>query len=83
VADLKKAIESNDAAAMTRGMDALTQAQHKAAESLYRSQQQTGGPTPGGEAGGGAPGGGSSAGPGGGTQQGDVIDAEVVDEEKK
>jgi molecular chaperone DnaK len=82
VADLKKAIESNDAAAMTRGMESLTQAQHKAAESLYRQQQQppAGGPTPGGEAGGqGAAGGASS----GSSQQGDVIDAEVVDEEKK
>jgi molecular chaperone DnaK len=76
IADVKKAIESNDAAAMNRAMDALTQAQHKAAEVLYRSQQQ-GGP---------APGGGTDAGgPQQGTEQqsGDVIDAEVVDEEKK
>jgi molecular chaperone DnaK len=82
VADLKKAIESNDAAAMTRGMESLTQAQHKAAESLYRQQQQppAGGPTPGGEAGGQGGAGGASS---GSSQQGDVIDAEVVDEEKK
>jgi molecular chaperone DnaK len=82
VADLKKAIESNDTAAMNRGMEALTQAQHKAAESLYRQQQPGGGPTPGD---GGATGGGAQGGPqgGAGQQSGDVIDAEVVDEEKK
>ena len=80
IADLKKAIESNDASAMTRGMEALTQAQHKAAESLYRAQSQPGEPTPGSEPGAGA----SSAGPSGaGGSTGDVIDAEVVDEEKK
>src|SRR4051794_30094188 len=83
---LKKAIESNDAAAISRAMEALTQAQHKAAANLY---QQTAPP------GGGAPGGGSagsgssgSSGPTGraasaGGAQGDVIDAEVVDEEKR
>jgi molecular chaperone DnaK len=82
IADLKKAIESNDAPAMNRAMDALTSAQHKAAETLYRQQQETGS---------------SNAGPGGtgpqseaggasqtaGQPDGDVIDAEVVDEEKK
>jgi molecular chaperone DnaK len=79
VADLKKAIESNDTGGMTRGMDALTKAQHKAAETLYR-QQQGGGPTPGGDAGTG----GDAGAPGGGSQStGDVIDAEVVDDEKK
>jgi molecular chaperone DnaK len=80
VADLKKAIESNDAAEMNRAMEALTQAQHKAAESLYR-QQQPGGPTPGGDAGAGA--GGASGSGATGQPDGDVIDAEVVDEEKK
>ena len=80
--DLKKAIEGNDAAAMSKAMDALTSAQHKAAESLYRQQQQGGGapggagPTPGADTGG-QP----SGEPAGGT--GDVIDAEVVDDEKK
>jgi molecular chaperone DnaK len=81
VADLKKAIESNDAAEMNRAMEALTQAQHKAAESLYR-QQQPGGPTPGGDAGAGAASGASGTGATG-QPDGDVIDAEVVDEEKK
>jgi molecular chaperone DnaK len=82
IADLKKAIESNDAAGMNRTMDALTQAQHKAAESLYR-QQQPGGPVPGGD--GGPESGGAEAAGAATTGQadGDVIDAEVVDEEKK
>jgi molecular chaperone DnaK len=80
IADAKKAIESNDAAGMTRAMDALTTAQHKAAESLYRQQQQ-GGASPG-------PEGEARSGPGTGTDSssapgGDVIDAEVVDEDKK
>jgi molecular chaperone DnaK len=79
VADLKKALESNDAAAINRAMDALTQAQHKAAEVLYRQQQAQpgGGPSPGDA----APGGNAES--GGEAQSGDVIDAEVVDEEKK
>ncbi len=83
MADLKKAIESNDAGEMNRAMDALTQAQHKAAESLYR-HQQTAGPTPGGDSGTGGGAGAAGSAPGGaGQPDGDVIDAEVVDEEKK
>jgi molecular chaperone DnaK len=77
IADLKKAIESNDAAAMNRAMETLTQVQHKAAETLYRQQQQGPGPTPGGDDGG------ATGAPGGTPPSGDVIDAEVVDEEKK
>ncbi len=78
IGDLKKAIESNDAGAMNRAMEALTAVEHKAAESLYRQQQQ-GGTPPEPEAGG------SQAGPGSesGKSSGDVIDAEVVDEDKK
>ncbi len=83
IAELKKAIESNDAAGMTRAMEGLTEAQHKAAEALYR-QQGAGAPE-------GAGGAGASAGPGGpgapgatGTPGGgDVIDAEVVEDDKK
>ncbi len=47
---LKKAIESNDAAAINRAMEGLTQAQHKAAASLYQQASTAGpgaGPTPG------------------------------------
>jgi molecular chaperone DnaK len=80
IADAKKAIESNDTAAMNRAMEALTSAEHRAAESLYRQQQQGGGPTPGGASESGAGAGSASGGQAG---SGDVIDAEVVDEEKK
>jgi len=78
---LKKALESNDPSAVNRAMEALTQAQHKAAASLYQQAS-----TPGGSgASGGGPSGGS-ANPSSGSGQasgGDVIDAEVVDEGKQ
>jgi molecular chaperone DnaK len=72
--DLKKAIERNDSAEMKRKMEALNQAQHKAAEAMYRGASAPG-----------ATAGGTGPGPeGGGAQStGDVIDAEVVEEEKK
>jgi molecular chaperone DnaK len=76
---LKAAIEKNDADAMKRGMEQLNQAQHKAAEALYRNAQTAGAGAAGGRPDGGAPG---DAGPSGGTT-GDVIDAEVVEDEKK
>ena len=44
MADLKKAIEGNDSAAMSSAMDALMQAQHKASEALYKNQQADAGP---------------------------------------
>ena len=78
---VKKATESNNAADIQRALDQLTAAQHKAAEALYRQQPPPGGgAAPGGEAGAGQAGasGGASSGP----KQGDVIDAEVVDEGK-
>src|SRR5256885_14300537 len=40
---VKKAAEGTDAAELQRALDQLTQAQHKAAEGLYRSQAQSGG----------------------------------------
>ena len=74
IEELKKASAGTDVAAINAAMEALTKAQHAAAESLYKQAQ--------------APGGGARAGrrgEGGGQQassekQGDVIDAEVVDE---
>ncbi len=66
-------------------MEELTQAQHKAAASLYQQASAAGpgaGPAPGAGGGGAA---GSSAGSGGDAGRpadGDVIDAEVVDEGK-
>jgi molecular chaperone DnaK len=76
--ELKKAIEKNDVAEMKRGMETLNQAQHKAAEAMYRSANAAG-------AGAGAAGpqaGGAEEQPSG-RPSGDVIDAEVVEEEKR
>src|SRR5688572_28058289 len=71
---LKAAVNANDTAAMNRAMEQLTQVQHKAAEALYKQAGATAGaPGDGGaDAAGAAPGGGSA---------GDVIDAEVVEDE--
>jgi molecular chaperone DnaK len=82
---LKKAIESNDTAAINRAMEALTQAQHKAAANLYQQAAPGAGAPGGGPAGGSSGGGDGSAGraSSAGGSQGDVIDAEVVDEEKR
>jgi molecular chaperone DnaK len=78
IESLKKAIESNDAAAISREMEALTQAQHKAAANLYQQAAPGAGPTPGGDAGSAGPEGGGPKGGASGSS-GDVIDAEVVD----
>ncbi len=78
IEELKKAIEKNDLDEMKRRLEALNAAQHKAAEAMYRTASASGGSAPGGDPGG-------SAGPTGGSGRdaGDVIDAEVVEEEKK
>jgi molecular chaperone DnaK len=80
IEDLKRAIEKNDVAEMKKAMDALNTAQHKAAEVLYKTASASG-------AGSGQPGGGQEPGAGaaneGSKASGDVIDAEVVEEEKK
>ncbi|MFN2447547.1 MAG: molecular chaperone DnaK [Vicinamibacterales bacterium] len=81
IGDVKKAIETNDTASMTRSMEALTAAQHKAAEALYRQQQTAGSEA--GAAGAGEPASGAQGSEGGGRPADDVIDAEVVDEEKR
>jgi len=78
MADLRKAIESNDTAAMDAGMNTLMTAQHKAAEALYRNQGASGGESSGGA----QPGPEAGADPGGEAKDGDVIDAEVVDDKK-
>jgi molecular chaperone DnaK len=76
ISDLKQAIEQNDIAGMKKRMEALNQAQHKAAEAMYRSASA--GP---GQPGAGAGASGASGSTGG--AQDDVIDAEVVEEEKR
>src|SRR5688572_29898080 len=79
IASLKTAMTANDTAGMTSAMEQLTQAQHKAAEALYK-QAGSGGAGSGDAAGPGGSAGAESSAPGG---TGDVIDAEVVEEEKK
>jgi molecular chaperone DnaK len=79
---LKRAIEGQDAAAIQKALDALTAAQHKAAEALYKQQSAGGGPSAG--PGGASPGAGAQQAPSGAEEKtGDVIDAEVVDEGKQ
>jgi molecular chaperone DnaK len=77
IEELKKASAGTDVAAINAAMEALNKAQHAAAENLYKNAQAASG---GGEQGGGAPGGGQASSEGPGEKQGDVIDAEVVDE---
>jgi molecular chaperone DnaK len=74
---VKKALENTDPSALQTALDQLTQAQHKAAEALYRSQGQASAQGDGGAGQAGPSGGSSSEAP-----KGDVIDAEVVDEGK-
>jgi molecular chaperone DnaK len=80
IADLRKAIDANDAAGMARTMEALTAAQHRAAEAMYRQAGPQGPGEAAGAEGQEPPGAGASAAGGDG---GDVIDAEVVEEEQK
>jgi molecular chaperone DnaK len=81
IESLKSAITANDAAAMNRAMEQLTQAQHRAAEALYKNAGAAGGAGSEGSAGSGGAGAAGSDGSAG--SQSDVIDAEVVEEEKK
>jgi molecular chaperone DnaK len=74
IEELKKAIEKNDIAEMKQRLEALNAAQHKAAEAMYRAASA--GATA-------EEGAGSAGAPGGGRDTSDVIDAEVVEEEKK
>jgi len=83
IEQLKGAIAQNDAAAMNRAMEQLTQAQHRAAEALYKNAGASAGQGPESAAGAEGAGGSGSQGAAAGAAQGDVIDAEVVDEEKK
>jgi len=78
---VKQANAGTDAAAIQRALDQLTQAQHKAAETLYKQQPGGAAGGPSGGAGGASSGAGQPGGASGGAS-GDVIDAEVVDEGK-
>jgi len=78
---VKKAIEGSDANAIQKALDALTSAQHKAAEALYKSQAaQAAGGSSGSEAAGGSGDSSGSSGSSGSEKAGEVIDAEVVDD---
>jgi molecular chaperone DnaK len=77
IEEVKKASAGSDVEAINRAMEKLTQAQHKAAESLYKQSAGGGGGSSqsgGGSEAPGGNGGGSSA------PKDDVIDAEVVDD---
>jgi molecular chaperone DnaK len=74
--DVKKALEANDAKAIARTLEALTRAQEKAGENLYKNSAGAGG-----AAGSANPGAGGPGGHGNGHAE-DVIDAEVVEEKK-
>jgi molecular chaperone DnaK len=79
ITELKAAIDKNDVAAMKRGIETLNTAQHKIAEAMYKAAQASGG----GPGGPGAEGPGPGASAGGSKAADDVIDAEVVEDEKK
>ena len=80
IESLKSAIAATDTAGMNRALEQLTQAQHKAAEALYKQAGSGGADGATGTAGAGS-GGATESGAAG--ADGDVIDAEVVDEDKK
>jgi molecular chaperone DnaK len=80
VESLKTAISGGDTAAMTRAMEQLTQAQHKATEALYKNAGAQGAPGSEGPTPGAGPQGPAGAGSSGAPESGDVIDAEVVDD---
>ena len=78
---VKEAVKGQDVDAIGGALERLSAAQQKAAQELYKDAGAAGAPPPGGPPpGGGAAGG--AAGPAGGGD-GDVIDAEVVEDDKK
>ncbi len=77
IADAKKALESNDKAAMDKARETLTQASHKLAEQMYKSAQSQAQP---GAAGAGSQADGNASEP---KKDEGVIDAEYVDVENK
>jgi molecular chaperone DnaK len=85
LADAKKALEGSDPAAMNSARERLTQASHKLAEVMYKTQQAQGAPGAGPQATGGPANGATGDGAGQQQQKKDegVIDAEYVDVEDK
>ena len=76
-ADLKKALDDGDSAAVKQALDQLNTAQHKVAEALYKAAQAGEASEPSGQQAG------ETSPPTGDGPEGDVIDAEVVEEDKK
>ena len=77
IADLKKALESEDGDGITAAMEALTAVQHKAAEQMYKqTADETAAPD------GSATGGSGGDAPPPDATDGEVIDAEVVEDKK-
>ena len=76
VAEVKKALESDDTEGLSKSMEGLTSVQHKVAEEMYKQASQAqppdqgDGPTA------------DATGEPSGTAEGDVIDAEVVEDKK-
>jgi molecular chaperone DnaK len=82
IEEAKKAIQANDTSQITAAVERLTQASHKLAEAMYKQAAPAGGPSGGAAGAGATPPSGSSGGDGK-AKEGEVIDAEVVDEDKK
>ncbi|HXI10528.1 MAG TPA: Hsp70 family protein, partial [Thermodesulfobacteriota bacterium] len=69
LAEGKKALESNEAETMKSAIERINTASHKMAEVMYKAASAAAPPPPGPEA--------------GGQPEGNVVDAEVVDEKEK
>ena len=82
VETLKTANEGADADAINAAIEQLTTAQHKAAEELYKQTDAASGTSPGDQTPG-EPTDGPESASDGGTVESDVIDAEVVEDDKK
>jgi molecular chaperone DnaK len=82
IADLKEALKGDDPEKMNKAKDALLQASQKLGEVIYREAQQKGAEGGPASADGKAPGGDGASGQPKDGKEG-VVDAEVVDEEKK
>ena len=80
IAALKTANEGSDVEAINAAIEQLNTAQHKAAEELYKQPEGSDAPQPGGDPEGGA---GTDPSAGGESASDDVIDAEVVEDDKK
>ena len=80
---VKKAKEASDVDGIKQALEQLTTAQHKAAEEMYKQTQDSGTPPPGEPPSGEASAGGESASGDASEDSGDVIDAEVVEDDKK